>query len=280
VTNLPIHPNNNQQIKNMNSSAYFIPQQHCQIPFYHQQQQPSQNGYLNIKAFQLAQLQQLYLQNMKQFLHNQNCSTTLASPYSFSVKSNESTNSEIFDKFEPTYPIKSEAFLKEEYYKIESSCSDSVSTTTHSEKVESEVSQYTQEIDETTTRYQLNKMVRFLLQNMGKNNQGLIEQTRNLYLENKPLLQAFDFIVKKYFSSRKVKEEIIRYVLRKAFKVLKQDLQKNRKYQGQKKLPLSLLKNTCLLKLITLINSVSTLITKKISSTCLCLIIPSPRIRP
>lgn len=219
----------------MNSSAYFYPQQECQIPFYHNayQQQPL----LNVKAFQLAQLQQLYLQNMKQFLQNQNrtqCSTGLASPYSFSVKSNESTNSEIFDKFEPTYPIKSEAFIKAEYYKIETSCSDSVSTSTHSEKVESEISQYTQDIDETTTRYQLTKMVRFLLQNMGKNNQGLIESTRNLYLDNQPLLQAFDFIVKKYFSSRKVKEEIIRYVLRKAFKVLKQDLQKSENIKGKK----------------------------------------------
>lgn len=226
------------------SSSYFYASQDYQIPFYQNfnlqnpispyQQQTSQCGLLQAKALQLAQLQQLYIQNMKQLLQNQaktQYSAGIASPYSLSAKSNDS-QSEIFDR---EFMIKSEPFLKEEHYKIESSISDSLSTSTRSEKVESEVSsQYSQDIDETSTRYQLNKIVRFLILNMGKNNQALIESTRNLYLNNKPLLQAYDFIVKKYFSARKVKEEIIRYVLRKAFKVMKQDLQKSENIKGKK----------------------------------------------
>ena len=231
----------------MNSSHF------CQsnvIPFYQNFnlqnpishfQQPSQCGLLNIKALQLAQFQQLYLQNMKQFYHTQNKlqvqvqqhSSGLASPFSANLSDSKS------DFIERDF-VKSEAVLfKEEACKLESSVSDSFSnSSTQLEKFESESSQCSsgviQDIDDSSLRAQLSQMVKFLLHNMGKNNQALIESTRNLYLNNKPLLQVYDYIVKKYFSSRKVKEEIIRYILRKAFKVLKQNLQKTENVKGKK----------------------------------------------
>ncbi len=198
-------------------------------------QQPSQCGLINMKALQLAQFQQMYLQNMKQFYLAQNKlqvqvqqhSSGLASPFS------ADSRSDVID-------VKSEAVhFKEEPCKLESSVSDSFSnSSTQLEKFESDSSNCSsaviQDIDDSSLRAQLHQMVKFLLHNMGKNNQALIESTRNLYLNNKPLLQVYDFIVKKYFSSRKVKEEIIRYILRKAFKVLKQNLQKTENVKGKK----------------------------------------------
>jgi len=77
---------------------------------------------------------------------------------------------------------------------------------------------------EESLRNELERMVKFILSNMGKVPDTTFEDHRNVYQSNPRLLKAYDTLLKKYFSSKKVKEELIRYIMRKALKTMKKGL--------------------------------------------------------
>jgi len=80
---------------------------------------------------------------------------------------------------------------------------------------------------------ELEKMIKIILSNMGKNNDK-INQLRSLYTQNEKLLGAFDALVKKYHSSKKVKEDIVRYIMRRVLKSMKKPLKESNKIKGKK----------------------------------------------
>jgi len=70
---------------------------------------------------------------------------------------------------------------------------------------------------------------------MGKNtDQAEIDNVRKLYLQNPCLLQVFDKLVMKYFSAKKCKEDIVRYILRRTFKVMRSSIMKREKVCSKK----------------------------------------------
>ena len=87
---------------------------------------------------------------------------------------------------------------------------------------------------DTYFKTELEKILHFILTNMGKNNQVEIQNARNAYINNPCLLQIYDKLVMKYYSAKKCKEDIVRYILRKAFKVMRTALIKNEKVCAKK----------------------------------------------
>jgi len=87
---------------------------------------------------------------------------------------------------------------------------------------------------DSSLRAELEKLVRFVLANMGKNNQEEIEKVRNYYINNPTLLQVYDKLIIKYYSAKKCKEDIVRYILRKAFKIMRASLMKRERINGKK----------------------------------------------
>jgi len=83
-------------------------------------------------------------------------------------------------------------------------------------------------------RKELKRLVLIVLSNMGKNNNKEIECFRNFYIHNTLLLQAYDALVKKYYSSKKVKEDIVRYIIRKMLKSTKLSLKQTSRVKGTK----------------------------------------------
>jgi len=82
-------------------------------------------------------------------------------------------------------------------------------------------------------RTELEKLVLIIISNIGKNNSKVLE-TRKLYQHNELLLQAYDALVQKYFLSKKVKEDIVRYIIRKMMKTMKKPLKESENIKGKK----------------------------------------------
>jgi len=59
-------------------------------------------------------------------------------------------------------------------------------------------------------------MVNFFVYEFGRSNTSAISEQRNKYVYNKVLLELFDILTKKYQNSSKCREDMIRFVLRKA----------------------------------------------------------------
>jgi len=83
-----------------------------------------------------------------------------------------------------------------------------------------------QEFANNELRNQLRKILLFLINNFGKISEESIQAERPKYEHDKQLLQVFDILVKKYSGASKSREEMIKYVLRKALKAVRGILQK------------------------------------------------------
>jgi hypothetical protein len=81
---------------------------------------------------------------------------------------------------------------------------------------------------------ELEEMIYFLLNNIGKIDQGEIEKARRKYSQNLYLVPVFDALVAKYFPVKKHREDIVRYVVRRAFKFLKAGAIKKEKVYGKR----------------------------------------------
>ena len=83
-------------------------------------------------------------------------------------------------------------------------------------------------------RKELKKVVKMILTNMGKDNNKVIENSRGLYTHNTFLIQTYDVLVRKYHSSVKSKEDIVRYIFRKMLKLAKKPIKETEKVKGKK----------------------------------------------
>jgi len=81
---------------------------------------------------------------------------------------------------------------------------------------------------------QLEEMIYFLLNNIGKIDQSGLEKARKKYAQNVYLLPIFDSLVAKYCPVKKHREDIVRYVVRRAFKFLKNDIIQKEKVYGKR----------------------------------------------
>jgi len=81
---------------------------------------------------------------------------------------------------------------------------------------------------------ELEEMIYFLLNNIGKIDQGEIEKARRKYSQNIYLIPIFDALVAKYFPVKKHREDIVRYVVRRAFKFMKAGTIKKEKIYGKR----------------------------------------------
>jgi len=86
----------------------------------------------------------------------------------------------------------------------------------------------------TNLRTQLEGMVRIVLSSVNGKTSGNTEATKLLYKQNPILVQIFDKLVMKYYSAKKCREDIVRYILRKAFKTFRSELVKNDKITHKK----------------------------------------------
>lgn len=91
---------------------------------------------------------------------------------------------------------------------------------------------------ESDLKKELERVSKFVLANIGKGNETLITNGRKMFSHNILLQEAYDALVKKYFSSKKVKEDIVRYIIRKALKTIKKPVIENKKVQGKQALVL------------------------------------------
>jgi len=66
--------------------------------------------------------------------------------------------------------------------------------------------------------------VDFILTNMRGNNQDEITEMREFYLNNEIMLPVYDKLVMKYYSATRCKEDIVRYIMRKAFRLMKNSI--------------------------------------------------------
>jgi hypothetical protein len=71
---------------------------------------------------------------------------------------------------------------------------------------------------------QISQMINFFVTEFGKVNQERVLQQRNLYAFNQTLLSLFDELTQKYSSSTKCREDMMRFVLRKALSFLRDSL--------------------------------------------------------
>jgi len=74
---------------------------------------------------------------------------------------------------------------------------------------------------EITLEFHIKHIVNFLINNFGRINQRDLETERQKYEFDQSLIQVFDTLVSKYAATTKTKEEMIKYVLRKALKNIK-----------------------------------------------------------
>lgn len=74
---------------------------------------------------------------------------------------------------------------------------------------------------EITLEFHIKHIVNFLIQNFGRINQRDLDCERQKYEFDQSLVQVFDTLVSKYSATTKTKEEMIKYVLRKALKNIK-----------------------------------------------------------
>ena len=84
-----------------------------------------------------------------------------------------------------------------------------------------------------SNRVQIREMVEFLLVNVGHLKESELEKEKLKYFHNDILCELFDNLVSKYASSVKTKEEIIKLVLRKALKSMKNSYKKQFKMNSK-----------------------------------------------
>jgi len=138
--------------------------------------------------------------------------------------------------------IKEESSIKEEAYKAEPS-PYSTSLAGGSEHFVSEYSPFSEKVEEEDTRdfrsaayrRKIRKVIKLVLSKIGKESAEEVEKMRLSLLKQDPLLhKLFEHLVKKYHSAKKFKEEFIRYIMRKAWKVIKKKSTKDLKVKGKK----------------------------------------------
>ena len=89
---------------------------------------------------------------------------------------------------------------------------------------------------------ELKEIVQLILKHTGKDDNIIIERSRSLYTHNTFLIQTYDALVRKYNSSTKSKEDIVRYIFRKMLKVAKKPIKETEKKVNGKKASLLLCK--------------------------------------
>lgn len=82
-------------------------------------------------------------------------------------------------------------------------------------------------------RVQIREIVEFLLANISKMKESELEKEKNKYANNETLCELFDILVSKYASTTKTKEELIKLVLRKALKNMKNRYKKQMKMDSK-----------------------------------------------
>jgi len=83
-------------------------------------------------------------------------------------------------------------------------------------------------------RKDLEKMIKSVMVNINGNNQKGIAKERQNYIGNEVFLQIYDKLVMKYKQSKRCKEDIIRYILRKVFKTLRSKVMNEHKVSNKK----------------------------------------------
>jgi len=157
--------------------------------------------------FPLAQPQPLFMKSLSQD------STDFGSTVSLPDLLHQRSSSTMFQGEKPKMAQAKEVKIP----KLEASKSHVIST-----KLENSE----QDFASNELRNQLRKMLLFLIHNFGKASEESIQAERPKYESDKQLLQVFDILVKKYSGASKSREEMIKYVLRKALKAVRGILQK------------------------------------------------------
>jgi len=88
---------------------------------------------------------------------------------------------------------------------------------------------------------QVSQILKFLLDKFGKVSTEEIEQEKRKYSQNPKLLELFAYLVEKFNKSGKCREDMVRYVMRKAF-AYKRDLLRNKSTMTAKAASLALCK--------------------------------------
>jgi hypothetical protein len=70
-------------------------------------------------------------------------------------------------------------------------------------------------------RKKLEKMIRSIMSSVNNDSQSEINKGRELYMNEPIFLKLYDTLVMRYSTSKRCKEDIIRYILRKVFKILR-----------------------------------------------------------
>jgi len=83
-------------------------------------------------------------------------------------------------------------------------------------------------------RTQIEGMIRLILSSVNKGALNEADNKRELYTKSPILLQIYDRLVIKYYSAKKCREDIVRYILRKVFKLLRTDLIKKERVSYKK----------------------------------------------
>lgn len=91
-----------------------------------------------------------------------------------------------------------------------------------------------QSLNQTDVKPEVEKIVRFLLSSMGKDNEALVGKARSYYLYNPSLLQVLEKLSQKFYCARKHKEDLIRNILRKIFRHLRTSIMKKEKVNSKK----------------------------------------------
>ena len=79
-------------------------------------------------------------------------------------------------------------------------------------------------VPETTLESNVKNIVNFFVESFGRANQAEIERERLKYEHNDQLRQVFDVLVAKYSATAKTKEEMIKYVFRKALRAIREKI--------------------------------------------------------
>jgi len=90
----------------------------------------------------------------------------------------------------------------------------------------------------TDLKTDLQAVSNYILANIGRGNENFIINGRKMFSHNPIVLEAYNALVKKYYSLKKVKEDIVRYILRKALKTIKKPVIEKENVQGKKALVL------------------------------------------
>ena len=80
---------------------------------------------------------------------------------------------------------------------------------------------------------QIKHIVMFFIKEYGKQDEERIKQERARYVNFKPLLEVFDALVAKYSSTTKTREEMVKYILRRAFKFFRRSIKKAAKLDSK-----------------------------------------------